>query len=59
MQCVQRRQHEHPFRFGFDTEEVALLEFRKNAGKQLLLWVVAHGVSGSLRLQLWRTTGPR
>ena len=53
---VQRRQHEQLFRFGFDAEEVALLELPKNVGEQLLLGVVANGVGGGLRLQLWRQT---
>ena len=56
---VQRRQHQHLFRFGLNPEEVTLLELPKNVGEQLLRGVVAHGVSGDLRLQLWRQTGPR
>ena len=48
---VQRRQHEHLFRFGLDAEGIALLELSKNVGEQLLLWVVANGVRGGLRLQ--------
>ena len=46
---VQRRQHEHLFRFGLDAEGIALLELSKNAGEQLLLWVVANGVRGDLQ----------
>ena len=45
---VQRRQHEHLFRFGLDAEGIALLELSKNVGEQLLLWVVANGVRGDL-----------
>ena len=51
---VQRRQHEQLFRFGFDAEEVALLELAEDVGEQLLLGVVARSVRGGLRLQLWR-----
>ena len=38
---VQRRQHEHLFRFGLDAEEVTLLELAEDVGEQLLLGVVA------------------
>ena len=51
---VQRCQHEHLFRFGLNPEKVTLLQLAEDVGEQLLLGVVAHGVNGSLRLQLWR-----
>ena len=47
---VQRRQHEHLFRFGLDTEEAALLELAVDVSQQLLLRVVADGVQRGLRL---------
>ena len=51
---VQRCQHEHLFSFSLDAEEVTLLELAEDVSKQLLLGVVADGVGGGLRLQLWR-----
>ena len=47
---VQRRQHEHLFRFSLDAEEVTLLELAEDVGEQLLLGVVADGGVGGLRL---------
>ena len=41
---VQRRQHEHLFRFGFDVQEAVLLELAKDVSEQRLLGVVANGV---------------
>ena len=47
---VERCQHEHPFSFSLDTEEVTLLELAEDVSEQLLLGVVADGVGGGLRL---------
>ena len=55
---VQRRQHEHPFSFGLDAEEVALLELAEDVGEQLLRWVVAHVVRNALLAAGAVLTGP-
>ena len=47
---VQRRQHEHLFRFGLDAEEAVLLELAEDVSEQLLLGMVADGVPRGLRL---------
>ena len=41
-------------RLGLNSEKVTLLELAEDVGDQLLLGVVANGVRGGLRLQLWR-----
>ena len=51
---VQRRQHQHLFRFGLNSEKVTLLELAEDVGDQLLLGVVSHAASGNFPERLQR-----
>ena len=46
---IQRRHHQHLFRFGFDVQEAVLLELAEGVSEQLLLGMVADGIRGGLR----------